>query len=371
MLSIQDEGGSMRLARQFLPVLLLIFVQRAAFGEQAINWEGTIEGAKATAARSNRFVLLFFTANWCPNCHRLENDLRNQPGAAAALEANFVPVKLNYDYFQNTAKQYGVTRLPTTIVLAPTASGEVLVVIPEAMAVDQYLLKLNKVATDARQRAAGVYAQIPVNPAVGSAAMANPLRANEAPMPPTYGAAQPTVPVQPMAAPVPVSAAVPTNVPAAGASASGPATAMPAGPAVPSNRPMPSEQAPAAARPSLALDGYCPVQLVETGRWQKGDKAWGMIHRGRLYLFVGTEEQRRFQANPDRYAPVSSGNDVVLAVDVGREVPGFREHGAQYDGHVYLFASEATLKKFESNPLFYADRALQSIRPAAQTSTMR
>ena len=90
----------MRWARQFLPVLLLIFVQRAAFGEQAINWEGTIEGAKATAARSNRFVLLFFTANWCPNCHRLENDLRNQPGAVTAMEANFVPVKLNYDYFK-------------------------------------------------------------------------------------------------------------------------------------------------------------------------------------------------------------------------------------------------------------------------------
>src|SRR5580704_10098003 len=39
------EGAYMRLARQFLPVLLLILLHRTAFGEQAINWEGTIEGA--------------------------------------------------------------------------------------------------------------------------------------------------------------------------------------------------------------------------------------------------------------------------------------------------------------------------------------
>jgi protein disulfide-isomerase len=366
----------MRLARQFLPVVLLFLVQGAAFGQQAINWESSIDSAKATAARSNRFVLLFFTANWCPNCHRLENDLLSQPRAVAALEANFVPVKLNYDYFQNTARQYGVTRLPTTIVLAPGASGEVLVVIPEAMPVDQYLSKLTKVAADARQRTAGTYAQIPASPAVGSPAIANPLRPNEAPMSPTYGSAQPVAPVQPMPGPVPVSPAAPANIPATSAAPFGPAI-LPGSQAPLASQGMANErqpqpqQAPIALKPTLALDGYCPVRLVETGRWEKGSKLFGMIHRGRIYLFAGPEEQRRFQANPDRFAPVNSGNDIVLSVETGRAVAGFREHGAQYDGHVYLFASEATLKKFESNPLFYADRALQAIRPAAQTAALR
>jgi protein disulfide-isomerase len=364
----------MRLARSFLPVLLLLFVHQAAFGEQAINWEGTIEGAKATAARSNRFVLLFFTANWCPNCHRLENDLRTQPGAVTALETNFVPVKLNYDYFKTTAQQYGVTRLPTTIVLAPTASGEVLVFIPEAMPVDQYLMKLNAVAADARRRAAGAYAQIPANPAVGSAVTANPLRPGEAPMSPTYGAAQPVAPVQPAAPPV-FPRAVPGSMPAPGAPATGPAS-LPSSQVLLNSQAMTNERPPLqnepfALKPTVALDGYCPVRLVETGKWEKGNKQFGIIHRGRVYLFAGPEELRRFQANPDRYAPINSGNDIVLTVEVGRAVPGYREHGAQYDGHVYLFASEATLKKFESNPLLYADRALQMLRPAPQTAALR
>jgi protein disulfide-isomerase len=300
------------------------------------------------------------------------------------LQANFVPVKLNIDYFKNLGQQYGVTKLPTTIVLAPTANGEVLAFIPESMPVDQYLSKLNGVATDARRRAAGAYAQIPASPAGGAQApgapamaapamtnSANPLRTTDAPMSPNYGAPRPIAPAQPGAVPFPGAPQVPVNMPVAGAPTSGPLAAMSGGPAMPGNRPMPPEQAPAAGRPTIGMDGYCPVRLIETGKWQKGDKAYGIIHRGRIYLFAGAEELRRFQASPDRYAPVSSGNDVVLALEVGRAVPGFREHGAQYDGHVYLFATEATLKKFEANPLLYSDKALQSIRPAAQTAAVR
>ena len=140
-------------ARRFLPVLVLFFlVQRAAIGQQPLHWDATIDSAKAAASQSNRLVLVLFSAPWCTACHHLENDIRNQPGAAAALEANFVPVKINFDYYPNTAKQYGVTRLPTTVILAPNAQGEVLAVIPEYMPVDQYLSKLNKVAADAKRR---------------------------------------------------------------------------------------------------------------------------------------------------------------------------------------------------------------------------
>jgi YHS domain-containing protein len=80
------------------------------------------------------------------------------------------------------------------------------------------------------------------------------------------------------------------------------------------------------------------------------------------------EERTRFLANPDRYAPVNSGDDVVLSLDQGQSVPGHREHGVQFEGHVYLFASEATLDKFQSNRHYYADRALQAIRSTAQAS---
>ena len=111
-------------ARRLLPALVwMLFVNQAAVGQQPIHWEATIDSAQSAARQSNRLVLVLFSAPWCTACHHLENDLRNQPGAVAALEANFVPVKINYDYYPNTAKQFGVTRLPTTVILAAGAGA--------------------------------------------------------------------------------------------------------------------------------------------------------------------------------------------------------------------------------------------------------
>ena len=100
--------------------------------------------------------------------------------------------------------------------------------------------------------------------------------------------------------------------------------------------------------PPVGLDGYCAVSLAENRRWVPGDRRWGAIHRGRTYLFAGPGEQRRFLADPDRYAPLFSGNDIVLAADLGQVVPGMRQHGVFLlpSGRVLLFASEETLAKF-------------------------
>lgn len=91
----------------------------------------------------------------------------------------------------------------------------------------------------------------------------------------------------------------------------------------------------------------------------------GAIHRGRTYLFVGPQEQQRFFADPDRYAPAASGNDVVLATEQGQAVPGMRQHGVYYGNHVYLFSSEASLEKFSKNPNVYFSQASGSLRAGA------
>ncbi len=377
-------------SRWFLPVLTLFFLaHRSAIGQQPIHWDASIDSAKVAASQSHRLVLVFFCAGYCGPCHRMENDLRNQPGAVTALEANFVPVKISAEYYPNTAKQYGVTRLPTTVILAPTPRGDVLAVIPEYVPVDEYLSKLNKVAADAKRHDAGVFTQIQASPPVGAAAGIV--------QPPVNGPANPTAPAP---AALPQQATVqqanaqqasveperyaaqspnPSVLGFAGQSATGaapPAISAPANPmaaaasgpnlsasrAIEAQKPIEAVKPP--VRPPFGLDGFCPVQLVEKSRWQPGKKAWGAIHRGRTYLFAGEEERRRFLANPDRYAPISSGDDVVLLLEQGRSVSGYREHGVQFEGHVYLFTAEDTLNKFRSNPHYYADRALQAILPA-------
>jgi protein disulfide-isomerase len=113
------------------------------------------------------------------------------------------------------------------------------------------------------------------------------------------------------------------------------------------------------------MEGFCPVTLAEKQQWVQGDRRWGVIHRGRIYLFVGPEEQKRFYANPDRYAPVISGNDIIQAMEKGQIVSGMREHGVFFNGHIFLFADEAALEKFSKNPAYYANQALEAIQASA------
>ena len=155
----------------------------------------------------------------------------------------------------------------------------------------------------------------------------------------------------------------------ANATAAPAATAPPAGPAPaaspPANAwtPNPARQAmlpTAPQRPPLpemaetkGLESYCPVTLVEGNVWARGNPLWGANHRGRIYLFTSEQNQQRFMSNPDAYAPMLSGYDPVHYIDSGLVIDGKRRHGLYYGSKYFLFADEANLQKFQSNPQRY------------------
>jgi YHS domain-containing protein/thiol-disulfide isomerase/thioredoxin len=118
--------------------------------------------------------------------------------------------------------------------------------------------------------------------------------------------------------------------------------------------------------PPLALDGYCPVSLTDKHRWVLGNRRWGARHEGRTYLFAGPEEQQKFLANPDRYAPVLSGYDVVKLVEGTQLVEGRREHGAWFGGRVYLFSDEESFQKFSADPYRYINALPQAVARLSQ-----
>jgi protein disulfide-isomerase len=134
-------------------------------------------------------------------------------------------------------------------------------------------------------------------------------------------------------------------------------------------QPAHAQPAMAALQPALpyqklgsALDGYCPITLVEQNTWSKGDPRWGVEHRGRTYLFTSYVNQQRFLANPDLYSPVLSGYDAVRYFDQGELVEGKREHGLYYGDQYFLFADEASLERFHSAPQRYVAQTQAAIR---------
>ncbi|MFI4876521.1 MAG: thioredoxin domain-containing protein [Blastopirellula sp. JB062] len=125
----------------------------------------------------------------------------------------------------------------------------------------------------------------------------------------------------------------------------------------------PSQPTPPQAneQPKFALDGFCPVTLAEGMKWQKGDARWGAVHEGRVYLFASDAEQRKFLATPERFSPVLSGNDPVAYLEQGRLIEGDRSHGLTYNGVLYLFSSEESLKTFWGAPQRYAAQVRQAM----------
>ncbi len=457
----------------------IAILPKGGMAQQPIHWEPTLNVAQRMAAQSNRLVLASFWAPWCGICRNMEAKVLNQPSVASVIAAEYVAVKINADHFPATAKQYGITGLPTTLILTP--QGQVLETMRGWVGAEDLTGRLSRVALQTKQskpQQGPVYAQLPGGtPATGVAPQTSPSAQPpmSAPSQPATAAAQPAgvegpalglnsqpsvvgnqpannrqgltddryadffrnqaapagqtlQPSLPSAAPVhaqppiaanaaPVqmtpppiqTAASPTNPPLM-ASAAPPNAGMalqppsqtPAGPlmtqpapmqaSAPMNAAMPygspspmlqTQTSPPPSNPSvpafaanagptiptlnppLGLDGYCPVALAEKPAWVAGDRRWGGIHRGRTYLFSGPEEQRRFFADPDRYAPVISGNDIVLATERGQAVPGLREHGVSYNNRVYLFASEATLEKFNRNPDQYVNQAIGAVQPGS------
>jgi protein disulfide-isomerase len=416
-------------------------------GQQAISWQPTLDVAKRIAGQTNRLVLIHFWSTSCGPCQRMEHEVFTRPEVAAAIEAAYVPVKLNADYFPGTARQFNITHLPTDVVITP--QGQVVASSTGARAFDKYIDMLNQVASNARVGAGQSYAQMPTASVPGPAPVQPPVQpaygmpgpgsglqpdlAGAAPtqagnpaaspaMPPTYGQGGPvasapatagtgypsyvppanSAPVtqQPPAMPGPSAPAV-ANVaqpnsgwtaPAANA-AEQPAANAGGYPGLPNQMPPswqvatgnadPRSQTPAVAEnpagaavapqvhagnPPLALDGYCPVQLSEKERWVKGNPRWGLIHRGRTYLFAGPEEQSRFFADPDRFAPVLSGGDVVLATEQGQQVEGKREYGVWFGARVYLFSSEDSLRRFATDPYRYAQGGDQKAPVAVEAN---
>jgi YHS domain-containing protein len=404
--------------------------------QQVVQWQPTLEDAQRLAGQTNRLVLIYFSGRACGYCRRLEAEVLNQPSVVAAINADYVAVRVVADDFPATARRYGITNLPTTLVATP--QGQVLNTRQGFMSADEYVGRISQVAAAVKSRRESL-AQVPPNtpalsvsqpvgnqpamnqpvasqtlpgqsPPGSPVAMTRPLN-NQAtqtlpPGQPAFGGPtattaqpgmnQPSVAQMPSTGQPPLTGGMITSPsgygvpggaqPADYGQSQRPIAGQPIMPTLPqgpqpsvaqsgiANPPQgivqppltPSQNgavAPAPiGNPAYGLDGFCPVSLCEREQWVKGDPRFGANHRGRIYLFAGAEEQRKFFQDPDKYAPVASGNDVVFAVDQGQAVAGLRQYGLFVGKRVYLFSSEATLQRFMQNRNAYITDAVEANR---------
>jgi len=348
-------------------IALAVGLSGAAAAPGGAGWQTDVRTAQQMAAQSNRLVLVYFEAPWCEYCRKMERETLVDPSVLTAIGADYVPVRLNAVHNQALVRQLGVGHLPTTVLLTP--QGQVVDKLAGYVDAATCATRLAQVAAARRTSLArsGQPLQASAAPQAGPPSLAQnsppaaPLAVAQPTQPPRIE--QPIVPSDPRGTalaqgdvPPPLVGPMgppPGVVPPQGPPAS-PATAPPAGPPLP-----------------LGLEGYCPVELVERKTWTLGDRQWSVTHAGRTYLLAGPEQQRRFLADPNRYSPVFSGNDIVMQVDRGQTVTGQRRHGVFFCDRVYLFSSEESLQTFARQPDYYDAALRQAVEQAQRQGVYR
>lgn len=405
------------------------FLLAPAMAQAAIAWQGNLRNAHVQAQAEGKLLLLHFYTDNCVWCERLEEGAFQSPEVAKAISERFVPVKVHAAENPKLAQMFQVTKFPTDVVV--TTRGQTLSHRVSPQDAGRYVEMLGQAASAhtppgatrvaaAASGPAGSAQSSPSAPAVNATTAGS-----RSSLPMSAGGTAPSQAPSPAANPYPAqtassapnaaveSAAAARRHPSKPGSFAGGATGRMAGarsegmvldrpgqsdfaaPETPvAETPEPANAAPQSpqpqagsladankaapadlssesadeATPDLALQGFCPVSVIEEDRWVEGKAELGVIHLGKLYLFASEENREIFLADPIPYTPVLNEIDVVRFFEERRIVPGKREWGLKDPVHnrMFFFADEAAMEHFYVEHERYTDAAIEVMEQAVQ-----
>ena len=98
--------------------------QDAAANTQEIAWHQSLPEALAEAKQRKTLIVVDAYADWCHWCKKMDEDTFTNAEVQRRMK-DFVPVRINTDNNPELAQRYGVTGLPTTLVLDATGKVQV------------------------------------------------------------------------------------------------------------------------------------------------------------------------------------------------------------------------------------------------------
>jgi len=84
-----------------------------------VEWREWGPDAFAAAERTGTPVLLFLTATWCEDCHRMLAETFGEPRIAANVEDAFVPVNVDVDRHPRVRERYNMGGFPSVVFTTP------------------------------------------------------------------------------------------------------------------------------------------------------------------------------------------------------------------------------------------------------------
>jgi len=294
------RAGSERI-RRIVGAAIVAWLFLATQSLQAAEdvWRTSYDAALGEALATKRPLLIHFYGQQCPPCRKMEREVLHQPDVVAILKDRFVAVKIDAGSAGNAeaarlVPRFGVHGLPSDVILDPV-SGKVL----SQSEGFQDLSRYQTAAVRARSRFDQLNQTVIVEQSKPKA-------------------------------PDALDNADPDQSPSD-------ATQVVLGD----------------PKPIVGLDGFSPVSLNLHREWAVGKPEFAWEFKGLTYYLADEVELGLFRKHPERYAPRLLGCDPVALWETDRAVPGDTAFGAYFDGDLYLFQSDASRRKFKTNPSQY------------------
>lgn len=276
-----------------------------------IVWHRDYDIALSEAQLLDRPVLAYVTTKWCPACLRQERSTFRDKQVVKFLGESVVAVHVDADASPELAGRLGAERLPLSVLLSK--DGTVVRRIEGYRPAEGYLAEL-------AENIKPLQPTMPANVAKNSPSRQEPNAL------PSQRTPQPHTEEIELASHTSQSVALRSEITLGLDICS-----------------------------ILMLDGNCPVTLVETKKIAAGKPECSIEYDSRTYWLAGPNELAKFEHDPDRYAPATGGLCVVSLADDNRKVDGLTRFAAIYRGRLYLFANSEQRRRFQIQPNRYAD----------------
>lgn len=380
------------------------FAAASGTSSAKINWMDGKQFAQAQqmSKQTGKPIMLHFWNERCAPCLALERNVFPNPSVVNAINSQFIPVKVNTFETPEIHRNYGVSRWPWDVFVAP--DGRKIASKQSPATVAAYTQQLASTTSMYQQ-----FAKFAAAPAGTQPPASDPNRSSFGQSSSPFSGSnvqQTNFTQQPQgnssAWPQSGSNSAPNQIAANGGSANNSMASSPSAsvqnqfykkPApgtgtfasnpnqgsnsAPTNaisNPSANFNATASTNTPIGLEGKCPVTLLKAEKWVNGSKEWGCRHRGKLYFFTSREHRDEFMTAPDKFAPVLAGYDVVEYRETGRFVEGKNSIGIfagdKNSRQVYRFANKANMQRFKSDSGRY-NQAVQTAMQSANARTFR